>query len=171
MASDDGRFVSGDILQDPSSLLSTVIQTVVQVEAPIHTGELSTRVAAILGTKAGSRVQARIQMVASQMLAAGVVRLRGEFFWGVNDRLEVRSRAGTKISADRIAPEEFEQAILAVLGGGHRMPRGVVTTEVRSVLGYSRTGAIIEDAVSAAVARLLASGVLGESSAGLALRG
>jgi hypothetical protein len=41
---------------------------------------------------------------------------------------------------------------------------------VRSILGYSRTGAIIEDAVSDAISRLLASGRLGEGSAGLALR-
>ena len=75
-----------------------------------------------------------------------------------------------KIPADRVSPEEFEQAILSVLAGGHRLPRAVLTTEVRSVLGYSRTGAIIEDAVSDAISRLLASGRLGEGSTGLAVR-
>jgi hypothetical protein len=41
---------------------------------------------------------------------------------------------------------------------------------VRSLLGYARTGAIIEDAVSEAISRLLASGHLGEASTGLAVR-
>ena len=50
------------------------------------------------------------------------------------------------------------------------MPRPTLTAEVRSVLGYSRTGAIIEEAVSDAISRLLASGRLGEGSAGLTAR-
>ena len=50
------------------------------------------------------------------------------------------------------------------------MPRPVLTSEVRSVLGYSRTGAIIEEAVSDAISRLLASGRLGEGSKGLTAR-
>lgn len=75
-----------------------------------------------------------------------------------------------EIPAERVSPEEFEQAILSVLAGGHRLPRAVLTAEVRSVLGYSRTGAIIEDAISDAVARLLSSGRLGEGSTGLSAR-
>ena len=122
------------------------------------------------GNKAGSRIQARIHDVASRLVSKRTLRRRGDFFWGASDECPARSRAQMKIPADRIAPEEFEQAILSVLAGGHRLPRAVLTAEVRSVLGYSRTGAIIEDAVSDAISRLLASGRLGEGGTGLAVR-
>jgi hypothetical protein len=57
-----------------------------------------------------------------------------------------------------------------VLAGGHGFARGQLTTEVRSVLGFSRTGAALDEAIGAAIDALLASGALGEGSAGLRLR-
>ena len=165
-----GRFVGTDILEADEAELRKAIQAVVDLEAPIHVSEMMTRVAGMWGTKAGSRIQSRIHDVASRPVAKGTVRRRGDFFWGNTDSCPVRSRTQTRIPTDRIAPEEFEQAILAVLAGRYNLPRPVLTTEVRSVLGYSRTGAIIEDAVSEAISRLLASGRLGETSTGLAAR-
>src|SRR6185436_4553072 len=151
-----------DILEADESALSRAILDVVALEAPIHVAELTTRVAGMWGNKRGSRIQARILDVASRLVGKGTVRRRGDFFWAAGDSCPVRSRAQTRIPADRIAPEEFEQAILSVLAGRHCLPRPVLTAEVRSLLGYARTGAIIEDAVSEAISRLLASGHLGE---------
>lgn len=170
VAPGEDRFAGQDILQAEDAVLSTAVQTVVDVEAPIHVSELMTRVAAMWGTKAGSRIQARIQDAASRLVGRGTIRRSGDFFWTPTGSCPVRSRANTKILADRIAPEEFEQAILAVLDGGQSLPRPLLTAEVRSVLGYSRTGAIIEEAVSEAISRLLASSRIGEGSAGLRLR-
>ena len=166
----EGLFAGSDILEADESVLSRAIQDVVALEAPIHVAELMTRVAGMWGNKAGSRIQARIQDVASRLVGKGTIRRRDEFFWGTSESCPLRSRAHTKIPADRIAPEEFELAILSVLAVRHCMPRPVLTAEVRSVLGYSRTGAIIEDAVSDAISRLLASGSIGEGSTGLTLR-
>ena len=166
----EGRFAGTDILQADESRLSEAIQTVIDFEAPIHVAELMTRVAGMWGNKAGSRIQARIHSVASRLASEGAHRRRSDFVWGPSDECKARSRAQMKIPADRVSPEEFEQAVLSVLASGHRLPRAVLTAEVRSVLGYSRTGAIIEDAVSDAISRLLASGRLGEGSTGLAVR-
>ena len=166
----EGRFAGTDILQADESRLSNAIQTVVDLEAPIHVAELMTRVAGMWGNKAGSRIQTRIHEVASRLASKGTIRRRGDFFWGTSDDCPARSRAQVKIPAERVSPEEFEQAILSVLAGGHRLSRAVLTAEVRAVLGYSRTGAIIEDAVSDAISRLLSSGRLGEGSTGLAVR-
>lgn len=82
----------------------------------------------------------------------------------------VRSRAGTRIPADRIAPEEYASAVQMVLAGGHGFSRAQLTTEVRAVLGFSRTGAALDEAIGAAIGRLLADGVLGEASTGVRLR-
>jgi very-short-patch-repair endonuclease len=170
IAPGQGRLSGNDILEAEETVLAEVIQGVVDLEAPIHVAELMTRVAGVWGNKAGSRIQARVQTVAARMISIGTLRRRGDFFSGASDQCPVRSRALTKIPADRIAPEEFEQAIMLVLAAGHSLPRPTLTAEVRSVLGYSRTGAIIEDAVSDAISRLLTAGRLGEGSTGLAAR-
>jgi hypothetical protein len=170
IAPGEGRFAGKDILEADETTVANVIESVVAVEAPIHVAELMTRVAGMWGNKAGSRIQARIQSVASRLVDKGFIRRRAEFFWGESQSCPVRSRSQTRIPADRIAPEEFEQAILTILAGRHCLPRPVLTAEVRSLLGYSRTGAIIEEAVSEAISRLLTSGYLGEGSTGLAVR-
>ncbi|MDP9350425.1 MAG: hypothetical protein M3P51_02625, partial [Chloroflexota bacterium] len=98
---------------------------------------------------------------------------RGDFYWAsaVQGRCPVRSRAGTRIPADRIAPEEYREAILAVLAQGHAFAREQLVGEVRSVLGYSRTGSQLEQAIGAEISSLLREGRLGEASTGIRLRG
>lgn len=170
LAPGEDRFAGSDIQAAPEHLIATAIQSVVDVESPIHLTDLLSRVASMWGNRAGSRIQVRILDISSKLIARGQVKRRGEFFWNAADTCTVRSRAGRGIPADRIAPEEFERAVLAVLGNGHSFPRPQLTNEVRSMLGYARTGAIIDEAVTAAVERLLAAGKLGEGSAGLAAR-
>jgi len=57
--------------------------------------------------------------------------------WSPTASCVVRSHAGTRISGDRIAPEEFEHAILSVLRDGHGFGRAQLANEVRSVFGYT----------------------------------
>ena len=89
----EGRFAGTDILQADESRLSNAIQTVVDLEAPIHVAELMTRVAGMWGNRAGSRIQARIHDVASRLVSKRTLRRRGDFFWGTSDECPVRSRA------------------------------------------------------------------------------
>ena len=85
--------------------------------------------------------------------------------------MPLRSRATARMAADRIAPEEYEAAMRAVLAGGTGLSRSQLTSEVRAVLGFARTGAALDEAIGAAVDAMVASGELGEGSAGLRLRG
>ena len=80
--------------------------------------------------------------------------------------LEVRTRSGTGIPAERIAPEEYEEAIVKVLAGGGALQRPQLINEVRTLLGYLRTGATINEAVTSAIERILDAGMLGEASNG-----
>jgi hypothetical protein len=76
-----------------------------------------------------------------------------------------------RIPAERIAPEEYREAAVQVLRaatGG--LPRKELTAQVRSMLGFSRTGARLEQAIGAAVDALLAEGTCGEASTGIRLR-
>ena len=57
-----------------------------------------------------------------------------------------------------------------MLAGGHAFSRAQLTTEVRAMLGYARTGAALDEAIGAALDALLAAGVVGEGSVGVRLR-
>lgn len=48
--------------------------------------------------------------------------------------------------------------------------RSHLTTEVRSVLGFSRTGAALDETIAGAINALLATGKLGEGSVGIRLQ-
>lgn len=102
----------------------------------------------------------------------GVVHRRGDFYWSVSSagKCTVRSRAGTRIPGDRIALEEYQEAIVAVLTKGHAFSRTQLVNEVRSVFGFSRTGAVLDDAINSAIDTLLVAVKLGEGSTGIRQR-
>lgn len=170
MAGGENQFAGRDILEAPSSQIARAVEYVVSTESPVHESEVVSRVVEMWGTRAGSRIQTRILEVARAVEREGVIRRRGDFYWSRSDDVSVRSRAGIRMSAERIASEEYEAAVVAVLAGGHGFTKPQLTAEVRAVLGFGRTGAALEEAIGAAIARLLASGKLGEASTGVRLR-
>jgi very-short-patch-repair endonuclease len=165
-----GRFAGSELLEAPMTQLARAVVDVVEVEAPIHETDLVARVAGMWETRAGSRIQARIREAAQSAERGRLIRRRGDFYWNSRDAFVVRSRAGTRIAADRIAPEEYDHALLTVLASGHGFTRPQLTSEVRALLGFGRSGPALDEAVNAAVDRLLASGKVGEASTGIRLR-
>jgi hypothetical protein len=90
--------------------------------------------------------------------------------WSGDGAVTVRSRAGTRIPAERIAPEEYREAVLAVLRTGDGLPRRELASAVCGLLGFSRTGPRLEEAVGPVLDALLAEGTIGEGSTGVRLR-
>jgi len=165
-----GQYAGRELLEAPLSQVARAVAHVVSVESPVHVDEVITRVASMWATRAGSRIQARILEACQAVEREGLVRRRGSFLWSPSDSVTVRSRAGTRVPAERIAPEEYEAALLAALAGGHGFTRPQLTAEVRAVLGFGRTGAALDEAIGGTIDRLLTSGMLGESSTGVRLR-
>lgn len=166
----EGRFAGKEILEAPISQLVSAVTEVVKHEAPIHTTDLFTRVAGMWNCRLGSRIQARIQEACSYAERNGAIRRRGEFYWHPDGQCSLRSRSGLRIPANRIAPEEYAEAILSVLRTGFGFSRPQLVQEVRSVLGFSRTGALLDEAISAVIDNLVMGGKLGEGSSGILLR-
>jgi very-short-patch-repair endonuclease len=167
----EGRFSGSDILSTPLGQLADAVKAVVAAESPIHRTDLVARVLGMWGTRSGSRIQALLADACAAAEGAGMVERRGEFFWAPGQSaVPIRSRAGTRIPGDRIAPEEYRAAILAILAGGHAFAHGQLVSEVRSLLGYSRTGAVLDEAISAVIAEMLKAGEVGEASTGIRLR-
>jgi hypothetical protein len=170
VAPGEDRHAGAELLAAPAGQLLAAVRDVVAAEAPVHEADVVSRVAGMWGTRAGARIQARIVEAARGAARDGVVRRRGDVYWGGSDEVRPRSRAGLRVPAERIAPEEYQAAVRLVLAQGHGFPRGQLTTEVRAVLGFARTGAALDEAITAAVDAMLAAGELGEGSVGLRLR-
>ncbi|HEX8693463.1 MAG TPA: DUF3320 domain-containing protein [Longimicrobium sp.] len=170
-ADDSARHAGTDILSAPPALLLRAIEDVVAAEAPIHVEELVARVGAMWGlARVGNRVQGRIEYSLRSLEQAGRLQRRGEWVWNAEGTLAVRTRAGTGIPAERIPPEEYREAVLMVLRATGPVPRKELTNRVRALLGFSRTGARLDEAIGAAIDALLADGTAGEASTGICLR-
>lgn len=169
-AGDEGQFAGSDLLQAPLGQVARAVAQVVSIESPVHLDEVVARVAGMWGTRAGKRIRARVARACDAVERDGMIRRRGDFYWSRSETVAVRSRAGTRMSAERIAPEEYDAALLAVLAGGHGFSRPQLTTEVRAMLGFGRTGALLDEAIGLGIERLLAAGKLGESSTGVRMR-
>jgi very-short-patch-repair endonuclease len=173
MADTAPRWATGtDILAAPQSLLMMALREVVDAEAPLHRDDATARVAAMWGlTRTGSRIDARIAQAVDAAQAQGILARRGEFIYAPGEAVAVRSRREVRIPAERIAPEEYRAAALLVLRAAPEgLPRKELTAQVRSMLGFSRTGARLEEAIAAVVDALLADGTCGEASTGIRLR-
>lgn len=160
----------GGILDVPLSQLSSAVVTVVEVEGPIHLADLCIRIAQMWGTKAGAKISRRIEASALAAEGGGQVRRRGEFLWRPDFQCRLRSRVEVRTPADRIAPEEYQGIIRRVLGDGHGFAREQLITEVRSILGFSRTGPTLDEAIRSAIEEMLRNNELGEGSTGIKLR-
>ena len=170
MTPGEARYAGAEIVEAPLSQLVRAVVSVVETESPVHETDLFGRVAGMWGSRVGSRIQARLREACRVAEQEKRIRRRGQFYWGGAHTCTVRSRAGTRIPADRIAPEEYREAVLAVLASGHGFSRAQLINEVRAMLGFSRTGAALDEAIGAAIDGLMAEGRLGEASTGIRLR-
>jgi hypothetical protein len=57
-----------------------------------------------------------------------------------------------------------------ILGKGHAFSRHELAKEVRAVFGFSRTGAILDEAINREVDFMLQAGKVGKGRAGIRLR-
>ena len=169
-ADGDGRHAGRELLGEPLATIASAVAAVVKAESPVHVDDVITRVAGMWDTRAGTRIHARIVDACALAERQHLIERRGDFLSSPGRDVAVRSRAGTRIPAERIAPAEYRAAVMRVLERGHGFARPALVTEVRSVLGFARTGAALDEAIGSVLDAMLADGVLGEGSTGVRLR-
>ena len=67
--------------------------------------------------------------------------------------------------------DPYREAVLTPLRSGMSLERKELITEARAVLGFSRTGPKLQEALGAAIDALAAEGIIGHGSSGFRLRG
>lgn len=160
----------GSLLYATIQQLAKVLMTIVEVEGPIHFKDVCTRAAAVWGQKTGSNISERISYVLRTIEQAKHIEFRGDFLVVCNQPITVRSRTGTNIPTDRIAPDEIGEAIQLILKNGHKFERAALVNEVRTVFGYNRTGGSLQAVIGSVIDEMLGKGLIGEGSTGIGLR-
>ena len=170
MMSDEQIYFFEGLLDAQISTLANEIISIIEIEAPIHIKDLVIRTAAMWGQRTGRNIVARINYCLNLLEKNEVVFRKDEYIWKPNNEPVVRSRNGTNIPAERIAPEEIQEAVLMVLRAGKEFTRQELINEVRAVFGFSRTGPSLQQAIDAAVEDLLKQRMVGEGGIGIAMR-
>jgi uncharacterized protein DUF3320 len=155
----------------PVNQLAQIVLHIANIESPLHFDDLAKRTASAWGQRAGSRITAHLAEIVRLLHRENHIELRAEFIWKKGGELRIRSRVGTNIPAERIAPEEVQEAILMTLRTVQNgFTRQNLTNEVRALFGFNRTGAALKQVIDDAIEALLTRGVIGEGSAGIMLR-
>jgi very-short-patch-repair endonuclease len=180
-ASGQGRYADRDLVLGPLDLVVKAVKAVVDTESPVHISDLLIRVSGMWSVRVGSRIKSRIIEGCSCAVREALIERRGDFYWkkasrdgsvyGSRGGCPVRSRAGTKIPPEHVAPEEYREAVLMVLATGHAFRREQLKQQVRCLFGYGRGSSPLDQATDTATEGLLREGKLGEGSTGIRVRG
>lgn len=158
------------LLETSNRQLTQTIVDIVSVEGPIHIDDLVERVVEFWNTKAGRRIVEKIKDTCINAWHSKKIIKKNDFLLIHQAKVLVRSRLGIKSDPERIFHKEYREAVLLVLNTGYTFSRKKLTDEVRGILGFGRTTAILEDLIGQAIDELLKSGVAGDASSGITLR-
>lgn len=154
--------------------IESVIQRVLDHEAPIHVDELKKRVAAHWQiSRIGNRISARLDAIIIALLKAKLAFCRGEFIWreepnSIAPRCR-RSVEGYSFSTETIPPEELDQCISMVLRDRKGRTKEEIITDVTRSMGFRRAGQKLTDSISQRIQKMMDQSQLEPCSAGLRL--
>lgn len=166
-------YAGQDFNTAPTSFIDKAISDVVRVESPLHFADLAARVVARWDyDRVGPKMMRLIKAVTEEKQRRGEAEIRGDFIFAAGSEIgvRVRSRADTKIPPERIAPEEYGEAVLTVLRAGDGVDRATLINKVRALFGFGQSGQTLKGLIGAAIEGLIAEQVIGEGGAGIKLR-
>ena len=126
--------------------LLQLIRTVVDIESPVHSVEVTRRLMDAFGvTRQGSRITAAVEQAIGLGLKQRHFTRRGEFLHPVENRpVVIRSRAHWESSERKlewVAPEELDQALVEIIISGFSMSHDDAISGALRLLGFGRATA------------------------------
>lgn len=138
----------------PTDKLAAIVQQVVEVEGPIHRGEIVTRVRTLWGLqRSGGRIQAAVEAAIARAMAVGGVEVAGGEFVSipgqvpvVRDRSEVLS--ATLRRPDYLPPSELDTGLMAIVEENLGASVDELVGYLGRQLGYRSTSAQLRSAIA-----------------------
>jgi ribosomal protein L21E len=154
-----------ELHQEKPERLMQMIRTVVEVESPVHTSEVTRRLMEAFGvTRAGSRITTAVEEAIRLGVRHRLFQGRGGFMYSAESRpAPIRSRAHWE-SAERklewVAPEELDQALVETVTLGFSMSRENAISGALGLLGFGRATSKIAGMLDERIDALAAEGRL-----------
>ncbi|MBQ7265228.1 MAG: DUF3320 domain-containing protein [Firmicutes bacterium] len=149
----------------------SLLRNIIDVEAPISQKALYKKVLSAWDiSRLGSRVEARLDKLMSQVQTRTTMDGAGKFYWRVDQIPEEYSIYRTddntngKRSMDDISSYEIINAIKEVLKEQICLSKKDLVRETAKKFGYSRSGGIIDNTVTAAIETAKKRGILSEDT-------
>jgi very-short-patch-repair endonuclease/KaiC/GvpD/RAD55 family RecA-like ATPase len=152
-----------DLLDVSPHDLIPLVTDVVHREGPVHTEEVARRIREAFGlARTGNRILDRIHGALVHSAKRGAITRDGEFWsppLGGPDKPRNRRDASISLRrADRIAPQEYRLACKTVLRDSVAASKSELITSVARLLGFDRTGADLDLAISHQIGSMIADG-------------
>ncbi|RZK46874.1 MAG: DUF3320 domain-containing protein, partial [Hymenobacter sp.] len=158
-----------ELHQHPVGRLAAWVTEVVAVESPVHSEEVTRRLAMAAGAaQVGSRIRASVAEAIQLAGKIGSIRGQGEFLWTPTmpaTAAPVRDRSALPLVSRKlafVAPEEIAAAVRAVVRSSFTLPRKATPLPAARLLGFVRPSEEQRQLFVAAVDKLLAEGALTE---------
>ncbi|MBA2448867.1 MAG: DUF3320 domain-containing protein [Chloroflexi bacterium] len=147
----------------PISALATMVQTCVEVEAPVHADAVRRRLRDAWGImRTGHHVRRKLDQGIEMAERSRLVVRHGDFLWRPDqpDTTTFRGADRDKFRRDisEIALEEIAASVLAVLDSDFSLPRDALVTQAARALEIARTGDHVDKRVRRAVEWLIERG-------------
>jgi very-short-patch-repair endonuclease len=150
----------------PVANFTESIESVVDVEAPVHKDEVLRRIMSACGVnRAGTRIRSTYGAALSHAIRSRKrIKKSGDFLWAVGKiDIKVRDRSGLDNSArniEMIAPEEIALAFAQVVERAHSIENEELLLVVASSFGIQRVTSNIKTLLEKQLRKLIKSGVL-----------
>ncbi len=136
VCADPGILVYSELHAQPPSQLAEAISRIVEIESPVHIGEVMLRIRNLWGLgRAGVRIKKAIEKGTLNAQRSRRIRRTGDFLWTVDERdVPIRRRKKPKI--EWICDEEIAEAMKLVITIQGAIPRDALIAESVKLFGY-----------------------------------
>ena len=150
-----------ELHQEKPERLMQMIRSVVEIEAPVHTSEVTRRIMEAYGvTRAGARITSAIEEAIRFGARKEAYLTRGSFVYSTGGKsVPTRSRAHfetTERKIEWVAPEELDQALLETVTLGFSMSREDAISGALGLLGFGRATSKIAGVLEERLRELIA---------------
>jgi very-short-patch-repair endonuclease len=156
------RYTQESLARMRGAALAEYVLQCVTVEGPVHLDRVARAICQVFSFEAATKKPTReVMRGVSAAVASGGVGRRGDLLWSVGmttPAIRALDEEGHARSITEVAPEEIEEAVLAVLRAAYAMPPDALVIEVARAIGYARTGSQVATAIRSAIDAVIQDG-------------
>ncbi|MFN1149523.1 DUF3320 domain-containing protein [Serratia liquefaciens] len=154
-----------ELHETPLGILSEMVEQVVEVESPIHTSEVITRLRTAWGLqRAGARIEAVVNRAINLVCNKGDVIQDGQFLVHSKSTVSLRNRQNVQSSglrkSEMLPPQEIAVGIVKVVKDNLGATDDEIITSISRSLGFKATSGALRKTISDVIEQLITKGTV-----------